>query len=194
MNGKDIKVIIKTAVSLFLICAIAAGILAYVNSITSPVIAENNEKAANEARMTVMPEAVDFEEITLEIEGKESTGYKALSDNGDTIGYVFTTSANSYGGALQVMTGFDSEGVITGISILSIDDTPGLGMNAKKESFYSQYAGKTAISGGEPQYLAVDKDGGDIQAITSATITSRAVTSAVNTASDLCAEAMKGEK
>ena len=91
------------------------------------------------------------------------------------MGYVFTTAAKGYGGDVEIMTGVDAEGKITGISILSIEETPGLGMNAKKDSFKDQYKGKS----GE---LAVNKDGGEIVAITSATITSRAVTSAVNQA------------
>ena len=181
MNGKDIKVIVKTAVSLFLICAVAAGILALVNNVTAPKIAENSEKSATEARQTVLPDAESFEEFTLS--GGE-TGYKGIK-NGKVIGYVFTTTANSYGGELEVMTGFDKNGTITAISILSIDDTPGLGMNAKKESFYGQFSG---LSG----ELAVNKDGGEIVAITSATITSRAVTKAVNAATALYNEAKEG--
>lgn len=182
MNGKDIKAIIKTAVSLFLICAVSAAILAVVNNVTSPKIAENNAKAENEARMTVMPEADSFKKIEL----SSGSGFEAYSGS-ELVGYVFTTSANSYGGALDVMTGIRLDGTVSAVSILSINDTPGLGMNAKKESFYGQYAGKN-ISG---DILNVDKDGGDIHAITSATITSRAVTKAVNAAAALWKEATK---
>ena len=78
-------------------------------------------------------------------------------------------------GDIDIMTGVDAEGKVTGIRILSIEETPGLGMNAKKDSFRQQYVGKS----GE---LAVNKDGGEIVAITSATVTSRAVTKAVNQA------------
>jgi len=184
MNGKDTKIIIKTAVSLFLICAIAAGILAVVNQVTSPIIADNNAKAETLAMQTVQPDAESFEAFELS-DGK--TGNKALDASGKVIGYVFTTEAASYGGTLKVMTGLSTDGVITAVSILSIDDTPGLGMNAKKASFYGQYAGKSVSS-----QLAVDKDGGEISAITSATITSRAVTKAVNEAGALWKEAKEG--
>ena len=171
MNGKDIKEILKTAISLFLICAVAAGILGYVNSVTAPTIAQNNAAAADEARKELLPAAESFEEITL---SDGTTGYKGVTGE-QTAGYVFTASGKGYGGEVEVMTGVDTEGKVLGISILTINETPGLGMNAKKPAFYEQFAGKSGT-------LAVNKDGGDIQAITSATITSRAVTSAVNQA------------
>lgn len=183
MNGKDIKSIIKTAVSLFIICAVSSAILALVNEVTEKTIEINNAATAEEARKTVMPDAESFNEITLD----SGVGYEALSSDGKTIGYVFTTTENSYGGTIEVMTGINTDGTISQISILSISDTPGLGMKAKEESFYGQYTGKD-ISTGE---LSVNKDGGDITAITSATITSRAVTKAVNKAADLWKEATK---
>lgn len=171
MNGKDIKEIIKTAVSLFLICAVAAGILAYVNSVTAPTIASNSQAAADEARKTLLTEAKEFELTEL---SDGSAGYIG-KDGEKTVGYVFTTSGKGYGGAVEVMTGIDCDGKVLGINILTINETPGLGMNAKKDSFLSQFTGRSGK-------LAVSKDGGDIDAITSATITSRAVTSAVNQA------------
>ena len=77
------------------------------------------------------------------------------------------------------MTGIDTNGAVTGISLLEINETPGLGMKAKDESFLSQFVGASGT-------LSVVKDGsaapGTVQAITSATITTKAVTSAVNKA------------
>ncbi len=178
MNGKDIKVIVKTAISLFLICAVAAGLLAFINSVTAPIITENNLKSADEARLQVLPDAHEFELKTSE-DGKEY--YVGIKD-GATVGYVFTTSASGYGGVVEVMTGINSEGTVSGISILTINETPGLGMNAKKDSFTSQYKDKTGP-------FTVVKNGtsaeNDILAITSATITSNAVTKAVNEALDI---------
>ena len=163
--------IVVTAVSLFLICAAAAGALAYVNSVTAPTIAANNAAAADKARGEVLPAADSFEENT----APDGAVYYTGKSGGATVGYVFTTAAKGYGGDVEIMTGVDAEGKVTGVSILSIEETPGLGMNAKKDSFRDQYKGKS----GE---LAVNKDGGEIVAITSATITSRAVTNAVNQA------------
>ena len=183
MNGKDVKSILITALSLFLICAVAAGALAYVNSVTAPTIAANAAAAADKARGEVLPEADGFEEQT----APDGTVYYLGKSGADAVGYVFTTSAKGYGGDVSVMTGVDTEGKVAGISILEINETPGLGMNAKKDDFRNQYAGKS----GE---LAVNKDGGEIVAITSATITSRAVTKAVNEALALYESvAVKGE-
>ena len=171
MNGKDVKSILVTALSLFLICAVAAGALAYVNTVTAPTIAANNAAAADKARGEVLPEADSFEEKT----APDGTVYYVGVSGGGPVGYVFTTSAKGYGGDVEVMTGVDTEGKVTGISLLTINETPGLGMNAKKDGFLNQFKGKS----GE---LAVNKDGGEIVAVTSATVTSRAVTRAVNQA------------
>lgn len=175
MDSKEIKIIIKTALSLFLICAVSAGILAFVNSVTSPMITENNLKAADEARLRILPEAEEFSEKTDESGNVYFEGTK----NGAAVGYVFTTSASGYGGQIDVMTGVSSEGTVTGISILTINETPGLGMNAKKDSFISQYAGQKG-----PFSVIKNQSAGpdEIAAITSATITSKAVTNAVNEA------------
>ena len=174
MNGKDVKSILITALSLFLICAVAAGALAYVNSVTAPTIAANNAAAADKARSEVLPAADGFDEKN----ASDGTVYYVGKSGDDAVGYVFTTSAKGYGGDVEIMTGVDAEGKVTGVSILTINETPGLGMNAKKDDFRQQYVGKS----GE---LAVNKDGGEIVAITSATVTSRAVTKAVNEALSL---------
>ena len=74
-----------------------------------------------------------------------------------------------------MVVGVGTDGTVTGVSISSMSETSGLGANASKESFRSQFVGKSGV-------LAVSKDGGEIDALTGATITSRAVTSGVNTA------------
>ena len=100
-------------------------------------------------------------------------------DGGDT-GYVITaTDSEGYGGDIQVVVGITADGTVSGISFLSISETAGLGMNAQNESFYGQYVGV------QTDHFYVSKDGGEgepIDAISGATITSRAVTGAVNAA------------
>ena len=121
-------------------------------------------------------------------DGKDYTYYEGTA-SGDTIGYVFKTSAKGYGGDIDLMVGIDTSGKVTGVSILSISETAGLGMNAKNESFINQYIGKSGTIG-------VSKNGTsdtEIQALTGATITSKAVTSAVNTALSLYSQ-IGGEK
>lgn len=177
MEKQDIKIIVKTALSLFLICAIAAGILAFVNSVTEPIITVNNEKAADEARLQVLPEAAEFTE-----KDKDGVTYYIGSAVNETVGFVFTTSASGYGGAVEVMTGIGKDGKVTGISILTINETPGLGMNAKKDSFLEQFIGNTGVFSVIKNAAPEDNE---ILAITSATITTAAVANAVNEALSL---------
>lgn len=175
MNGKDIKDIARTALLLFLICAVAAGILAGVNLVTAPKIKEGAIAAAEKSRTEVLPDAASFEEITL---SDGSVCWCGKTADGTVAGYVFDTSASSYGGKVELMTGIDAEGRVTGISILAISDTPGLGMNAKKTEWQQQFIG----TDGDITVKKGDAGTNEINAITSATITSKAVSACVNSA------------
>ena len=109
-------------------------------------------------------------------------GIAYLVSGNNTYGYVVTvTSKEGYGGDIQFSVGFDMEGKVTGISVLSIAETAGLGMKAKDKAFLDKFVGK---SGGN---FVVDKDNtsglpNEIDAISSATITTRAFTKGVNAA------------
>lgn len=176
MKSRDIKDIARTAILLFLICAAAAGALAGVNSVTAPKIAAAAAAAAEKSKAEVLPGAASFEELALSDGG---VCWRGKAEDGSVLGYVFDTSASSYGGKVELMTGISAEGAVTGISILSINDTPGLGMNAKKPDWQAQFTG---TDGG----LTVVKGGNagknEINAMTSATITSKAVAACVNAA------------
>ena len=94
---------------------------------------------------------------------------------------MFETEASGYGGAVSVMTGIDSEGSVTGVVILAHEETPGLGANAEKEDFLQQYQ-QAAPDGGFEVIKYQTPQEGQVEAITGATITTRAVTDAVNQA------------
>ncbi len=188
MTKKDIGAILKTAISLFLICAVAAGLVALVNTVTAETIELNGIEEANKAKSAVLPAAESFEDVAL---ADGSTGFVGKNAAGETVGYVFSSSANGYGGKVGIMTGFDTSGAVTGVQILDIEETPGLGMKAKESAFLDQFTGKT-------DELKVTKTGApandEIQALTSATITSRAMVKAVNAARLYFAEVTgKGE-
>ncbi len=179
--------IILPTVALLVIGVICSGILAFVNNVTSPIISKINYESEVKSRKVVLPDAKTFGDAVEKdgvsyVEGKGSAG--------ETVGYVFTTSAKGYGGTISIMTGLDADGKITGLQILSIDETPGLGMNAKKDSWLSQFTGKSGtlsvVKGDSPS----DEQ---IQAITSATITSNAVTEAVNQATKFFSENLSKE-
>lgn len=174
MKKVSIKDILVPTVALFVFCLVATALLAGTNLITVDKIAQNAVEKENSSRMIVLPEGKEYGEVTVLENGL--TYCEGKDADGNTAGYVFTTSAKGYGGAIGVMVGIDTEGVITGIEILSHGETPGLGANATTDGFKSRFVGKSGT-------LTVDKnsnDGQNIQAITAATITSTAVTSAVN--------------
>lgn len=174
-------------VTLFLIAAICTAILAVTDMVTAPKIAENNAQAEVAARQLVFTDAKDFSDVKTV---NEATYVEALDEAGNIIGYVFTTSAKGYGGEIKIMTGMDAEGKVTGIEILSIEETAGLGMNAKKDDFKNQYVSNTG------DFTVVKSDAGEneIQALTGATITSQAVTDAVNNAVELFRTVEGGDK
>lgn len=162
---------------LFLLTALCVGILGGVNQITKPII-EKNEKLAEEAAMRhLITSAESFETVLSDEEGsiKKVTVAKQKDE---TVGYVLRTEPNGYGGAIKLLIGIDQEGVVKGISILEHSETPGFGANADKESFKNQFQNKKA-----PLKLSKSTSSEDeIEVITGATITSSAITEAVNQA------------
>lgn len=174
--------IIKPALSLILICVAVAALLAGVNSLTADKIASNSASEAQQARQKVLSQAASFEEATCTLNGQDYTYYTGKTQTGEAAGYVFTVSTLSYGGNIAVTVGVGNDGSVTGVNILEISDTPGLGMKAKNDSFLVQYTGKSDSLTVVKNSASADNE---IVAITSATITSKAVTTCVNTALDL---------
>ncbi len=170
------KSILVPTIALFVICLVATALLALANSVTAPIIDELAVKTAIETRKTVLAEAESFEE-------KSASGIDyviALDKDGNEVGMVFTTTSKSYGGDIQVMTGVDNDGKVTGIELLQINDTAGLGMNAKNDSFKEQFVG--LIKNIVVMKNSSNHDNNEITALTGATITSDAVADAVNEA------------
>ncbi len=175
-----VKEIVIPAISLFLICLVATALLGFTNQITAPKIEQLAIETENNAKKEVLSDAADFsDKMTAALDGTEYSYYEGLDGDKNVIGYVFTTVAKGYGGDIKVMVGVDKSGSVTGVSILEISETAGLGMNAKNESFLKQFLSKN----GE---ISVIKNGtpadNEISALTGATITSKAMAKAVNTA------------
>lgn len=176
--------ILKLGLNLFIICAVASGLLAGTNQITAPLIEQRNQQASNEAREIVLQDASEFKILS-------SDKYKSGSEvevvevyeglNGSEIaGYTIKVLPSGYAGEIEVMVGIKADGTISGVNIGNMKETPGLGAKANEEAFYGQYLGKPATQ------LSVIKSGTpgetEIQAISGATITSNAVTTGVNAA------------
>lgn len=165
-----------------IICIIVSGLLAYVNSITAPVISANDQKTFEASMSEVLPNGGSFTEEKLSFTPDESgvelsSIYKA--ENG---GYVATTVCHEgYGGDITVMVGIKDDMTVNKIKIMSLSETAGLGAKSDTPEFMNQYNGlKNGIS-------VVKNNGGSaadntISAISGATITSKAVTKAVNCA------------
>lgn len=177
----NIKEVIKPAAILFVICVAVSAALAGTNLLTADRIAQAAAQKAEESRMVVLPEAEAFQESG---DGTHYIGLSKEAPDGGPVGYVFETEAKGYGGTVKVMTGISTQGSITGVVILSHGETPGLGANAEKESFRDQYKEQPAanLAGGIQVVKFQAPKEGEIQAMTGATITSTAVTGAVNLA------------
>ena len=171
---KNGKYILRLTVTLLLITAVVAGLLGFVNYLTEDKIAAGQREKAKNAMQEVLP-AENYELLEASAEGINAV-YRA-----DDLGYVVDVTVNGFGGAINMMVGVDAEGRVAGVSIVSHSETASLGANCTREDFRSQFSGAEGT-------LAVTKDGGSVEALTGATVTSRAVTSGVN----LAVEFVKG--
>lgn len=179
MKSPFFKEIAAPVLSLFSICLVCSVLLAFTNKSTKDIIARRQTDAENNSKASLVSEACEFSDaLTISANGSEYIYYEALGEDKSVIAYIFTTSSKGYGGELRVMTGVDVNGLVTGVVPVVLNETPGLGMKAGNADFLKQYTGKS-------QSIGVMKNSAgenDIQAISGATVSSRAVTDAVNTA------------
>ncbi len=174
---KNREDIIKPVGVLLAICIIIPLALSVTNKVTAKKIAEL-ENENSKKNMQSLVSADDFEKCS-----DGGIEYYTAIKGGDTAAYIFTESAKGYGGDVSVMTAVKPDGTVAGVAILDVSgETPGLGQNAAKESFYSQYAGlKKGVS---LLKNGAKAENNEVDAVTGATITSTAVTRAVNAALD----------
>ena len=162
---------------------IAGGVLGWVNDVTAEPIAQANAKILSDAIAVVVPgfdnNPAESPEM-VEMEGVSYKIYKATK-GGEFIGAAVEASSNAFGGTLTVLVGFDPEGNIIDYSLLKHAETPGVG---SKAADWFKKGAKGDITGMNPgeKPLTVSKDGGQVDAITASTITSRAFLLAVNNA------------
>ena len=190
--------IVKDTFALTLITLIAGVLLGLVYNITAEPIAAEQARSKAEAYQAVFQDADSFEVVAdaqvPELESYlDENGYtadnidevmQAVDASGNSLGYAFTvTSSQGYGGDIQLAMGIQSDGTVNGISFLSISETAGLGMKADTDDFKNQYAGKQ-VEKFEYTKSGATQDN-QVDAISGATITTNAVTYAVN--AGLCA-------
>lgn len=158
----------------------AAAILAGVNLVTAEPIAEASVKARAEAMAAILPPFDNDIAATATELPDGQTVYTATLGGAAAGTAVETYSDNGFSGRFTVLVGFDTEGILTGYRVLEHAETPGLG--ARMAEWFSDPTQPTRYVTGRTGTLAVKADGGDIDAITGATITSRAFLEALNRA------------
>ena len=148
MKSNNFKENIQPTLVLVMICLVMTFLLAYVNSITSPIIAEHAQVAADNNRKILLPEADGFEAIDESMLYVQAEGqvwvedcYKATNDKG----YVMTVKTKSFGGILTEMIGVDETGAITGVKVTAHGDTKGLGTKAHDAGYLMQYTGVSKL-------------------------------------------------
>ena len=169
----NVKYILRLALTLLVITAVMAAALAAVNQFTAPMIAKLQAEKTQEAIELVLPgggEEIEFTDST----GLVSTVYASEA------GYAVEVTPIGFDNTITMMVGVSPEGQVLGISVISHTETAGLGAvaaaaNSAGEAFRGQFVG---MSGS----LAVTKDGGEVDSITGATITSRAICTGINAA------------
>ena len=168
------------------VAVIMGGILALVNHLTEGPISEVNKKKTDDGIKAVMVcdnlTLAKTDTVKQDINGKEYTYiiYQVKDAEGKDLGAAVESTTMGFGGDLKVMVGFDPQGTILGYTLLAHTETPGLGAKADK---WFQKGEKGDIVGKSPaEPLTVSKDGGQVDAITASTITSRAFLLAVNNA------------
>lgn len=200
-NNSDIKVMLKEAGILFAITLVAGLVLGFVYELTKEPRRIQEEKAVQEACAAVFADADEFaeieytpdEEMLSQLGGmgvKIGTVYEAYGAGSKLLGYVIeTTSTEGYGGNIVLYVGVTCEGVLNDVSILEISETPGLGMNAENV-LIPQFHEKTATTF---TYTKIGSSSdSEIDAISGATITTKAVTNAVNGGLLVYEELMQG--
>jgi len=176
-QASSFSYILKLTVILCVISAVVALLLGGVNAITKDKIAAINAKKTTEAIQKVLPSEASPETVTdfTDETGLVSTVYQMGED-----GYAVEIVVGGSQGDITMMVGIDKDQAVSGISFIKMSETPGLGSiaaqdSAKGEAFRSQFIGKSGS-------VSVTKDGGEIDALTGATVTSRAVTTGVSAA------------
>jgi len=162
---------IRISLILTLICALIAGVVALVNQLTYEKIAQNLETEKREAIIAIFgSDSVTYEEMSNMPDSVEMI--YTVSDRGQPLGYCVNLNSGGFGGDINMMVGVGADGRIIGVTIVSLSETPGLGTKVNDANYLAQYIG---------QGLDL-KQGTDIDTISGATVSSKAVLAGVNEA------------
>lgn len=192
MSGKTLinldreqkKEILNLALILFTITAITALALSFVNAMTSSRIAQQRQLAVEQAMSTVLP-AESYEKLdidALELDTVVGEVYVAKDASDAALGHCVKVSPLGFGGEIQVVVGVDNENKVTGVDIVAMSETPGLGTKAKNAEFLNQFSDKTGVIKVVTGEASAEDN--EVSAITGATVTSKAVAAGIQAALD----------
>ena len=169
-------------VILCVIALVAGAALGTTNALTKGPIAEQAARAAEAARAAVLPAAERFEQVEVAECAPVDNCYQGVDASVNAVGYVAQVTVTGFGGPIEVTVGVNAEGELTGIQCggSGFSETAGLGAKVKETAFSSQFAGLATP-------VALVKDGGEVDSVTAASISSGAVCNAVNIAADYIA-------
>ena len=159
------------------VVALVAGLaLGVTNALTEERIADQARRAAEAARAEVLPAAANFELVT-EDDPTVDNCYKGVDASGNVVGYVAQITVTGFGGPIEVTLGVGADGKLTGVKCggSAFSETPGLGAKVRDAQFSEQFAGMAAP-------VALTKNGGNVDSVTAASISSGAVCDAINQA------------
>ena len=164
--------IVRLALILFVVSAITSGVLGLVNMLTKDTIAAQEEAARAEAYQAVLPYDGDYTDVTFDEAAYPTVD--SIVQAGDA-GWVVELTFSGAQGSITAAFGVGADYAITGASVIDHAETSGLGAKITEEEFTDSFIGQT-------EGMAVTKDGGTVDSITAATISSRAMANAANTA------------
>ncbi len=168
--------IVRMALVLLAVTAVVAALLAGVNAVTRERILQAKAEKLRAAIASVLPDA----DTAQPVESFRDDSGKVTAVYASDGGYAIEVCPAGFGGTIDLMVGVSRDGKVLGVAVISHTETPGLGavaaaQNAAGKAFRAQFSGQSGT-------LAVKKDGGGIDALTGATVTSRAITAGINAA------------
>lgn len=190
---------LRLTIVLAVICAVAGGLLALVNTFTEPKIIAYQAAAEANAYQKVLPAAEEFKslaaaEIAKLKQNPDTAGIENIKVGikaGQPVGWICKVASYGYSSDIKLLVGINNDGKLGGVLVLSQNETPGLGTNVAEKEFIEQ---PEIINAQPHQVLKVKKDGGKVQAVAGATISSRAVLRSINQAFSFYRNYTNGKK
>ncbi|WP_458863789.1 RnfABCDGE type electron transport complex subunit G [Acidaminobacterium chupaoyuni] len=180
-NNNLKKELLQLGGTLFIICAVVALALGFVDNITRDKIKAMKQEKINLAMSQVAGKGAKFEPVDFSGEDKIITDIHKIVRDGSDAGYCLQVEPNGFAGAVTLIVGVDADGSVLGVKVISHSETPGLGANADNAKWLKQYQG---LGGTLNVVKTATGNKGDIVALSGATITSRGVTKGVQAAID----------